>query len=431
MIDLFPFAGFTVAVLGLGPAGRAACRALQVAEAEVWAWDVNPERRAEAEADGIETTDLGQADWRQPTTLVTGPEAGHLPARPHPLAEAALGAGAEVISDLELLVRGARDAIYVGVTGALGKSSVTALIGHVLQVSGREAEVGGDDLGPPPLSLYTLGPEGTYVLEMPAEILPMTPSLTFDVAVLTNLAAAGATADAGQAREIFRRQTEPRAAVVGIDDRGSRDIFKALKSRSEQRVIPISGRRRARGGVYALDGILHDDIEGHALAFMDLGASPVFAGPDMHFAAAAAYAAARSAGVEPRVAAACLNSYPGLVHRHEVIARIDGVDYINCARATSPELALRAVKAYDRVVWITNRPADTTPENVTASIPVTAGDLAQALVQAAQAARAADGPRPVVLYAPAEPAGAAGFEARGEAFRDLVEALPGERSELS
>ena len=39
MIDVFPFAGITVAVLGLGKSGMVAARALKESGAEVWAWD--------------------------------------------------------------------------------------------------------------------------------------------------------------------------------------------------------------------------------------------------------------------------------------------------------------------------------------------------------------------------------------------------------
>ena len=39
MIDVFPFAGFPVAVFGLGRSGIATALALQESDAEVWAWD--------------------------------------------------------------------------------------------------------------------------------------------------------------------------------------------------------------------------------------------------------------------------------------------------------------------------------------------------------------------------------------------------------
>jgi len=44
MIDCFPFAGYPVAVFGLGEEGRAAARALHLSEAEISAWDLGAAR---------------------------------------------------------------------------------------------------------------------------------------------------------------------------------------------------------------------------------------------------------------------------------------------------------------------------------------------------------------------------------------------------
>src|SRR5205823_3113182 len=73
-------------------------------------------------------------------------------------------AGAEIVGDLELLGRAQPDAGYVGITGTNGKSTTTALIGHILASAGRPVEVGGN-LGTPALSFAPLGRDGTYVIE--------------------------------------------------------------------------------------------------------------------------------------------------------------------------------------------------------------------------------------------------------------------------
>jgi UDP-N-acetylmuramoylalanine--D-glutamate ligase len=91
MIEPFPFSGFPVAVLGLGPEGLATARGLAAAGAEVWAWDDDESRRAAAE--GIPLRDLTQLDWREPVSFVIEHTIPHGKESPHPLVAKARQAG--------------------------------------------------------------------------------------------------------------------------------------------------------------------------------------------------------------------------------------------------------------------------------------------------------------------------------------------------
>ena len=95
-------------------------------------------------------------------------------------------AGVEIIGDIELLGRAQPAARYVGITGTNGKSTTTALIGHILGQAGRRVEIGGN-LGTPALSLAPLGADGIYVLEASSFQLDLIETLAFDVAVLLNI----------------------------------------------------------------------------------------------------------------------------------------------------------------------------------------------------------------------------------------------------
>jgi UDP-N-acetylmuramoylalanine--D-glutamate ligase len=188
VIDVFPFSGIPVAVLGLGKSGLVAARALKESGAEVWAWDDSADKRQEAAAEGLNIVDLRTCDWNELTSLVISPGIPHTHPAPHPVAAKAKAANAEIISDIELLARTQREASYVGVTGTNGKSTTTALIGHILKAAGRRTAVGGN-IGTPALSLEALDSGGVYVLEMSSYQLEITFSITFDVAILLNISA--------------------------------------------------------------------------------------------------------------------------------------------------------------------------------------------------------------------------------------------------
>jgi UDP-N-acetylmuramoylalanine--D-glutamate ligase len=439
MIDVFPFSGFPVAVFGLDAEGLVAAEALAHAEAEVWAWDDDDAARARAEEAGIPLVDLYACDWKKTTTLVVSTAVPFDGAEPHEIVTKARAAGCEVIGDVELLIRTQRDSSYIGVTGTYGKSTTTALIGHIMQTSGGEAEVGGC-LGVPVLGLHPLDNGGTYVVGMSPSMLRLTVSLTFDVAVLLNV-------DSGEAdyaetlKMIFHRQTAPRTAVVGVDDDGGRAVAEELRAKGELIVIPVSGLGAVEGGVYAEDGMLHDDTGGKADPVIDLNTLVMLPGAHNWQNAAAAYAATKTAGVEPRVIMACLNSFPGLVHRQEWLATIDGVAYVNDARADSPLAVAKALSSYEDVYWIAGggpedqgwEAVEPFTDRVRQRYPLgeSAADLARALETAGAAARDDMVEDAVVLLSPGVPplASFADFSALGDAFRELVDALPGERDD--
>ena len=459
MIDVFPFAHYPIAVFGLGRSGLAAAKALMDSEAEVAAWDDNDDARANAAEAGVPLDDLYQCDWKEHTTLVLSPGIPfHHPETPK-IVQLAEAANVEVIGDIELLGRTQREAAYIGITGTNGKSTTTALIGHIMQVSGREAEIGGN-LGIPALELEPLGIDGTYVLEMSSYQLDLTKSITFDIAVLLNISPDHLDRHGGMdgyiqvKKSIFHRQTKPRTAVIGVDDEISRALYEELAAADEQVVIGISGCDRVPGGVYAVDGVLVDDTDGRESQVMDLKENPCLAGQHNWQNAAAAYAATKSAGVRPLAVMACINSYPGLVHRQEPVAIVDGVGYVNDSKATNAEAAAKALACYDAVYWIVGGQPKAGGLQATQAqlgnvrhafligeasmefsqfldgrVPMTmSGDLKTAVTQAAKMAKKdTDGAAPVVLLSPAAASfdQFGNFEDRGDAFRDLVEALPG------
>jgi len=455
-LDLSGFAGTPIAVLGLGKSGLSAARALSACGAEVRAWDDDPARRAAAADDGMPLVDLATADLQDVPTLLLSPGIPHTYPAPHPAVARARAAGCEIVCDIELLARSERDALYVGITGTNGKSTTTALIGHVLHRLGRKAAIGGN-IGAPALSLAPMGDGGIYVLELSSYQLELLPSATFDVAVLLNISPdhldrhGGMDGYIAAKRRIFAGQKADRVAIVGVDDAASQAIHDDLAA-AGQAVIAVSVERPVAGGVYVANGWLIDDRRGDARAIIDLNAVDTLPGSHNAQNAAVAYTAvavitAGDAAADDTALATAIASFPGLAHRQELVADIDGIRFINDSKATNADAAARALACNDDIIWIAGGlakeggiaalspffprirhafligdAAADFAKTLDGHVPHTlSGDLAAAVADAADLARA--GPRPaVVLLSPACASfdQFADFEARGDAFRAAV-----------
>jgi UDP-N-acetylmuramoylalanine--D-glutamate ligase len=460
VIDVFPFSGIPVAVLGLGKSGLVAARALKASGADVRAWDDSEEKRVAAAAEGIPIVDLRSADWSEISSLVISPGIPHSFPKPHPVAAKAKEAKVEVISDIELLARTQREASFVGITGTNGKSTTTALLGHIFKQAGRTSAVGGN-IGTAALSLPALGQGGIYVLEMSSYQLEITFSIPFDIAILLNITPdhldrhGGMDGYIAAKRQIFRRQTAPRTAVIGVDDEHCCAIWQDLVRAGDQVVVPISSASKLIDGVYAADGWLYDATKGKAERIVALDALPTLPGAHNWQNAAAAYAAARAAGVDAATIAAALKTYPGLPHRQERVGERDGVLFINDSKATNADAAEKALGCYENIYWIAGglakeggigsltpyfnrirrayligQAADSFAPTLEGRVPYALTRELKKAVESAFADAVRDGHRDAVVLL--SPACASfdqfrDFEARGDMFRALVGALQGSK----
>jgi UDP-N-acetylmuramoylalanine--D-glutamate ligase len=443
------------AVLGLGKSGLASARALAAAGAEVLAWDDTPAARDKAA--GVPLRDLAALDWQGVEALVLSPGIPHTWPRPHPVAAAAKAAGKPIIGDIELLALAEPEARYVGITGTNGKSTTTALIGHLLQQAGKRIAVGGN-LGTPVLTFPGLGAGGIYVLEMSSYQLELIRHLTFDVAILLNITPDHLERHGGMAgyiaakRRIFDGQQAPRVAIVGIDDAASAAIADELKADPSRRVWPLSVESRAPGGLYVADGWLVDDTEGQAARRLDLGSLPRLPGRHNWQNVLAAYGALRALEVPAGTILRHLPGFPGLAHRQELVGERDGVRFVNDSKATNADAAAKALGCYEAIYWILGGRAKETGlaglepffprirqafligEATAAFRPVldkagiataACGELPAAVAAAWKAARQDAAKGAVVLLSPACASfdQYPNFEVRGDHFRQLVQLL--------
>ena len=357
-LDFSFLRGAPVAVLGLGKSGLATALALLASGVAVRAWDDSPFARSAAEAKGVPLIDLTSANMGGMQMLVLSPGIPHGFPTAHPAAARARAARRAIVGDIELLYRAQPDAHYIGITGTNGKSTTTALIGHILAEAAMPFAVGGN-IGTAALTAARRSaPEGTYVLEMSSYQLELIDTLVFDSAILLNITPDHLDRHGGMegyiaAKErIFRGQTGRKAAIVGIDGEIERKVAMALAARQAGQVIPISVEGPTPGGVFVKDGILIDDLDNQSRPAIDLRRMRSLPGKHNWQNATAAYAAARMAGIAVKTIEAAMTSFPGLDHRQKLIRTIGKVAYVDDSKATNADAASKALGCYDRIYWI-------------------------------------------------------------------------------
>ena len=370
MIPVLGYDGAKVAVLGLGRSGLSAARALKAGGAHPICWDDNPAAREMASEEGLEIRDLSRVQaFDGIATLIVSPGIPHLFPAPNKVVAVALEAGVPVDNDIGLFFRSLATPEWSGldvtprviaVTGSNGKSTTSALIHHVLEEVGRDAQLAGN-IGRGALDIDPPGDGGVVVLELSSYQAELARALTPDVAVFTNLSPDHLDRHAGlggyfAAKRRLFAEGGPDRAVIGVDeDEGLFLAGQLAEGPTDDRVIRMSVTRKLTGpgwSVFARKGFLSEYRKGRQAGSIDLRAIKGLPGSHNHQNACAAYAACRTLGLAPKVIEKAFHSFAGLPHRSQIIAEADGVTFVNDSKATNVDSALKALQAFKNIRWI-------------------------------------------------------------------------------
>ena len=440
MITSRAFAGKKYAVLGLARSGLSAVESLLASGAEVMAWDNRNEPREVLEG-RVEIADPVSADLTGCEAVVVSPG---VPLNSHPIAEAAARAGVPVIGDIELFARARPDLPahrVVGITGTNGKSTTTSLVAHLLRSAAVPVTMAGN-IGVPILDQKPLAAGGVYVLELSSYQIDLTRSLDCDVAALLNI-----TPDHLDRYGSFEAYAASKARLFDMLGAGHVAVF----GTGDEETATVARSQSRRGDLKSC--IVADGAE-----IAPLQADwPTLQGPHNLQNAAVAVGIVASLGLSPSQWERALPRFRGLPHRMERVAEADGVLYINDSKATNPASAAPALAAFPpspgpsgptpRIHWILGglpkgdsldecRPwfgniaaaytiGDAGPLFADILEPYTRVHRSEMLANAVREAMAAARPGDVVMLSPACASfdQFRDFEARGDQFRQIVEAL--------
>ncbi len=374
MIRLEKYLHKALGVVGLGKAGIAAVRVLLESGAQVYAWDDNEQsremfRQKEPSLARHGHFHLKQPDkwpWGEMAALVLSPGVPLTHPQPHPSVVLAQRAKVPVMGEVDLLYQACPNATYIGITGTNGKSTTTALMGHVLQQLNRSVQVGGN-LGTPALALRSLVAGEYYVLEMSSYQLDLCHKVLFDASVLLNITPDHLDRHGGMEgyvhakKQIFTRQGENGLAMVSLDDGYCRDIYIDLMRERHVGLMPFSVTQKLDKGVFV-------DSEGYLLDLTDpdhhvrfpLTHIPNLRGRHNWQNVAAVYGVARYYGFDPNAIMEVIRSFKGLPHRLERVGEIGNVMFFNDSKATNAEAAAQALGSFaDGIYWIVGGRAKT------------------------------------------------------------------------
>jgi UDP-N-acetylmuramoylalanine--D-glutamate ligase len=360
---------------------------------------------------------------------------------------AACGANIPIWSEIELASRFLQGKL-LAVTGSNGKTTTTALIGHILAGAGLPTIVAGN-IGTPLISrVADSSDRAVTVAEVSSFQLEWIDSFRPDVAILLNLTPDhldrhASFEDYCRAKlRILENQTERDWAVLSADD-----PVLAHQSLQRPRVCWFSRTRSLPVGASLSGGkIVFRDDHGETILLdrADIGLRGEHNVENVLAAAAAAWLI----GVPAAAIAAGVRSFPGVEHRLEFVAEIGGVQFFNDSKATNVDATLKAIDAFSGGLFVIlggkDKGSDYTPlieplrqraraalligaatEKIAAQIgsavaTVRAATLDRAVALACERARPGD----TVLLAPA----CASFdqfenyEHRGRVFKHLVHA---------
>lgn len=362
MTDPFELdAGNSLLVIGLGRSGLASMKVLAAHNVRLFATDEKP---SEALTEAIETAESFGARFVEPSALPAMLEnidwAVLSPGVPpiSPVVRALHRANVPVIGEIELAYRLCKAPI-VAVTGTKGKSTTTALIGHLLRAAGLRTRVGGNIGNPLITEVTDAGEDEWVVAEVSSFQLETIRAFKPRVAVLLNLAPDHldrypSMEEYAEAKyRICANQSMNDWFVGNLDDpRLEALAWQHGNPRVQAKQLWFTLGSGERATMY-----LRDDVVIYAPVTGDPRPIPLLRRSEIPLRgrhnvqnAMAALLAALAVGCPPAALRAAIASFTPMPHRLERVAEIDGVLYVDDSKSTNPTSVIAALRSYDRPI---------------------------------------------------------------------------------
>jgi UDP-N-acetylmuramoylalanine--D-glutamate ligase len=338
------FSGKHVLVIGIKRSGLAALELLRKHGAHVRAMDAEPPSGQLAMAVLAQTEENIQDNGRDPDIIVLSPGVPYdLPMLTHVRER-----GVPVIGEVELASYFLKGPV-IGITGSNGKTTTTALTGHVLKECRVPCQVGGN-IGTAVTSIIDSSQDGQWnVLELSSFQLESISHFRAAIAVCLNV-----TPDHLDRHHTFENYADAKARLFETQQPDDRAVLNyddptcvRFAARTRADVFWFSVSQRVPTGIW-MDG---EELRFDDYAFMQRSQIKLRGRHNVENVMAAALVSALAGANLDQIGAA-VESFPGVQHRIEFVRELDGVEYFNDSKATNVDATLKAIDAFPRGLWI-------------------------------------------------------------------------------
>ena len=254
-----------------------------------------------------------------------------------------------ISSDIELFLHNNPNSKIIAITGTNGKSTTTALIGHILNNCGYDFPIGGN-IGLPVLSLPKN--KAGYVLELSSFQLDLISFFNPEISVLLNI-----TPDHLDRYASFEEYCKAKIKairgdgikIIGIDTEICKEMYDILLCNGEKNIIAISSNQKINT-ISCSNELINDN-------FYDASSYKI---PELHnligehnqYNIAFSYAVCRSLGLKSNDIIDQLASFEGLKHRMQNLGSKNNITYYNDSKATNASAAAGSLSSMQNIYWL-------------------------------------------------------------------------------
>ena len=327
-------------VLGLSRSGRAATEYLLKKGSTVYIYDDTDSERVEQIACELEGMGAKRLKKEELSKAVDFCDALVLsPGIPidHPLAVAFKRSGKALLGESELAARVMR-ANIVAITGTNGKTTCVSMLTQILEKGGLQAKACGN-IGVPMIDFCCMDEEAVAVAEISSFQMETLNSLRPHIAMILNITEDHLNRHYTMENYVFlkakllKNLTEMEYAVLNYDD----PIVRELSEKTKAKVFYFSTKQQVPGAYYE-NGDLYFGKE-KILSAKEIPSEGLHTIQNV----LAVIIAARLMGVSTEDIRTAIMDFKGIKHRIEVVAEINGVEFIDDSKGTNVDATLKAV----------------------------------------------------------------------------------------
>lgn len=265
-----------------------------------------------------------------------------------PLLAGARASGIPVIGEVELAAYYLKGPV-IGITGSNGKTTTTALVGHLLKECGVAAQVGGN-IGLAVTAMVESSADRQWnVLELSSFQLETIQRFRAEIGACLNVTADHLDrhhtfeAYAAAKGRLFETQQQGDHAVLNFDDPACAEFAKLTKGE----VFWFSSSQKVPVGMWLEGG----QLIFNGKPFLERSRIRLRGIHNVENIMAGALVALLAGANLERIAEA-VTTFPGVEHRIEFVRSLHGVEYFNDSKATNVDATLKAIDAFPGHLWV-------------------------------------------------------------------------------